>query len=745
MTILHRVAPPTGAAHIENISRRSFLQGASGLALGLYLGPSFAAEEHAAPPVAITPHAFIRIGTDNSVTVISKHLEMGQGVFTGLATLVAEELDADWAQVKVEAAPADPKRYANLLFGIQGTGGSTAMANSWEQMRKAGAAARAMLVAVAAEEWKVPAREITVESGVIKHAPSHRSAPFGTFAERAAQLPVPTQVTLKDPKQFKLIGSLKTPRKDAVAKTEGAAMFTQDLRLPGMLVAVVAQPPRFGATVKRYDAAKAKAVPGVVDVVAFDGKDGVFQAGVAVLAKNTWIAKKGRDALEIEWDDSHAFKLGSDEIFSRFRELAQKPGAVARNDGDAASALAAPAKVIEAEYVFPYLAHGAMEPLNCTVQLSTGRCEIWNGVQLHTVDQNAVGALLGIKPDQVVLNQLYAGGSFGRRANPKADYVLEAVAIAKAASTKGIEAPIKMVWTREEDMRGGYYRPAYLHTIRAALDASGRPVAWQQRIVGQSLIKGSPFEAFLIKDGIDDTSVEGASDLPYAIPNLRVELHSPELGVPVQWWRSVGHTHTAFSTETMIDELATAARQDAYAFRHALLAKFPRHRAALELAAKKADWHKPLAPKAGFKRGRGIAVHQSFNSYVAEVVEVSVAKDGSFKVDRVVCAVDCGVAINPDVIKAQMEGGIGYGLAAALHSEVTLKDGVVQEANFDRYVPLRINEMPAIEVHIVPSAAAPTGVGEPGTPPVAPALANALFAATGKRIRRLPIGDQLKA
>jgi isoquinoline 1-oxidoreductase subunit beta len=734
------------SSRIANVSRRQFLQGASGLALGLYLGPAFADENTGAAAAAVfEPNAFVRIGGDNIVTVVSKHLEMGQGTFTGLATLVAEELDADWAQVVVEAAPADAKRYANLLFGIQGTGGSTAMANSWEQMRKAGAAARAMLVAAAASEWKVPAAQIHVEHGIVSHAASKHQATFGQLAAKAAQQAVPTDVKLKDPKQFKLIGSVKTPRKDSAAKTNGSAMFTQDLRLPNMLVAVVAHPPRFGGTVKSVDMAKAKAVAGVVDIVQFAGKPGVFPAGVAVLAKNTWTAKQGRDALVIEWDDSQAFKLSSEEIFTQFRELAKKPGLAAHSSGDAAKALTASNKRIEAEYEFPYLAHGAMEPMNCAVQLSTGKCEIWHGEQLHTADQGAVAGFLGIPLENVALNQLYAGGSFGRRANPKADFVLEAVAIAKAAGDKGIKAPIKMVWTREEDTRGGYYRPANLHTVRAALDASGKPIAWQQRIVGQSLIKGSPFESALIKNGIDATSVEGADNLPYAIPNLQVELHSSELAVPVQWWRSVGHTHTAFSTESMIDELATAAGKDPYQFRRELLDKHPRHRGVLEMAAVKSGWGTPLAAKAGVKRGRGIAVHESFNSFVAEVVEVSVQKDGTFKVDRVVCAVDCGVAINPDVIKAQMEGGIGYGLAATLYSEITLKDGVVQESNFDRYRPLRINEMPLIEVHIVPSAEKPTGVGEPGTPPIAPALANALFAATGKRIRKLPIGTQLQA
>jgi isoquinoline 1-oxidoreductase beta subunit len=414
---------------------------------------------------------------------------------------------------------------------------------------------------------------------------------------------------------------------------------------------------------------------------------------------------------------------------------------VARKDGDAAAALAKAAKKVEAEFVFPFLAHAAMEPLNCVVQLSKDGCEVWNGEQNQTGDQFALAAVLGLKPEQVKLNQLFVGGSFGRRANPSADYVLEAAFIAKAlAGTEHASAPIKMLWTREDDTRGGYYRPMYLHKVSAGLDAQGQPVAWQQRIVGQSIVAGTPFEKMLVQNGIDMTSVEGAADLPYAIPNLLVDLHSPRPGVPVQWWRSVGSTHTAFSVETIVDELAGLAGKDAVAFRTGLLGKHPRHLAVLKLAAEKAGWGKPLPTlRAGERRGRGIAVHESFGSYVAQVAEVSVAKDGTFTVDRVVCAVDCGLAINPDQVAAQMEGGIGYGLAAALMGKITLKDGVVEQSNFHDYPVLRMADMPKVEVFIVPSTEKPSGVGEPATPVIAPAVANALFAATGKRIRTLPI------
>ena len=546
---------------------------------------------------------------------------------------------------------------------------------------------------------------------------------------------MPTDVKLKDPKDFVYIGK-RVPRTDTPSKVNGTAKFTQDVKLPGMLTAVVAHPPRFGAKVKSFDAAKAKTIKGVVDVVA-------IPSGVAVLARDYWTAKKGRDALIVEWDDSEAYKLGSAEIMAEYKKLAETPGLPARKEGDAQKALAGAVKTLEANFEFPYLAHAAMEPMNCVVKLGQDACEVWNGEQFQTADQAAVAAIVGLKPEQVKLNQLFAGGSFGRRANPQSDYLKETAHIAKAASAN---VPVKLVWSREDDMKAGHYRPMYYHTIKAGLDGEGNIVAWQQRIVGQSILTGTAFEAFLVKDGIDGTSVEGAANLPYAIPNLGVELTTTNktVGVPVQWWRSVGSTHTAFSTETFFDELATATGKDPVAFRMALLAKHPRHAGVLRLAAEEAGWSTPLAAgKNGEKRGRGVAVHESFHTFVAEVAEVTVKPDGSFRVDRVVCAVDCGIAVNPDVIKAQMEGGIGYGLSAALHGAITLKDGMVEQSNFHDYQPLRINEMPAVEVYIVPSNEKPTGVGEPGTPVIAPAVANALFAATGKRVRNLPFNSDL--
>ncbi|MDG9979225.1 xanthine dehydrogenase family protein molybdopterin-binding subunit [Ectopseudomonas oleovorans] len=740
--------PDSATRGILNVSRRTLLKGAGGLALGIFFAPLMRGMDAlAAAGGSLEPNAFVRIDLDGTVTVLAKHLEMGQGSYTGLATLLAEELDADWDKVRVEGAPADVKRYNNLAFGpMQGTGGSTAMANSWEQMRNAGATAKAMLVAAAAQRWGVPASEISVDKGVVSHAGSGRSAGFGELVEAAASLPVPEQVQLKDPKDFKLIGKLELRRKDSTDKTDGSAIFTQDFKLPGMLVAMVAYPPRFGGVPRSVDSSKAKAVRDVVEVVEFrDLPHG--RSGVAVLAKNTWAARQGRDALVIEWDESQAFTLGSEEILAQYRDDAGKPGLPATSKGDTDAALAQAAKTVEADYEFPYLAHAAMEPMNCLVKLSSDRCEIWNGEQFQTVDQTIISGYLGLTPEQVSLTQLYAGGSFGRRASSVSDYLLEAVAITKAARDKGVDAPVKMVWTREDDTRGGYFRPLYLHRVRIGLDQAGKLQAWHNRIVGQSIMAGTSMEPFMIKEGIDHTSVEGLANLSYAVRNLQVELSTPSnIKVPVLWWRSVGHTHTGYVVETMIDEAAVAAGQDPYAFRHALLESHPRHRGALELAAKQAGWDKPLAAGAeGEKRGRGIAVHESFGSFVAQVAEVTVKADGSYRLDRVVCAVDCGIAINPDVIKAQMEGGIGFALAAARHSAITLKEGRVEQSNFHDFQVLRMNEMPKVEVHIVPSAANPTGVGEPGVPPLAPALANALFAATGVRLRKLPFPAQIKA
>ena len=665
---------------------------------------------------------FVEITPDNRVIVIVKHLDKGQGAATGLATLVADELDADWAQVETRFAPADVKAYGNLDWGgsAQGTGGSSAISNSWKQYRQAGAAARQMLVEAAAEQWNVKPEAITISKGEI--VSGTRKAKLGDMAAAAAKIAPPAEPKLKDAKDYVYIGKSVT-RVDRVAKTTGKPIFTQDVTLPGMLTAVVARPPRFGSAVKSFKADAAKAVKGVVEVMQ-------IPQGVAVLATSTWAAIKGREALDISWDDSKAEMRSSAALLEEYRKLAQTPGLTAKK-GDAEAALGKAAKIVEAEFTFPYLAHAPMEPLNCVMQLKDGACTIWSGSQIQTVDQAVTAGILGLKPEAVTINTLWAGGSFGRRGVYNADYVAETAAIVKAY---GKPVPIKVVWTRDDDIKGGYYRPMYLHKVRAGLDKDGNIAGWHHRIVGQSIATGTPFEAMIVKDGIDGTSVEGVADTPYAIPNLHVELHSVKVGVPPLWWRSVGHTHTAYVMESMIDELAALAGKDPVEFRLPLLAKHPRHLGVLKLAAEKAGWSKP-APEGV---ARGIAVHESFHTFVAQVAEVRIA-GGKPKVERVVTAVDCGVAVNPDIIKSQIEGGIGYGLGAVLHSKVTLKDGMVEQGNFNDYEVLRYSEMPAVEVHIVPSTADPKGVGEPGVPPVGPAVANAVAKLTGTRVRNLPM------
>lgn len=724
------------------LSRRGFLQVVGLSGAGFMIGctsrePETAAQvaEGAAGAVADAVARtefgpFIRIGTDNTVTTLIKHLDKGQGVTTGLPTIVAEELDADWSQMRGEFSAADPQRYNNLFFGpFQGTGGSTSIANSWMQLRQAAAAARAMLVEAAASRWQLPAAEITVAKGIVAHEASGRQASFGELAAAAADIPPPGEPVLKDPADFTLIGT-RVPRLDSADKTDGSAVFTLDVSRPGMLTAVVAHPPKFGATVASFNPNAARDVPGVTDVVE-------IPRGVAVVADNFWSARKGRDALEIEWAEGDAEQRGSDELFGEYETLLSSgDGLSARNDGNVEAAFADAEEVIRREYRLPFLAHATMEPMDCVVELGENRCEIWTGAQIQTADQAAAAGITGLAPEQVVIHTMFAGGSFGRRATPDSDYIAEAVMVAKAINGR---APVKLVWTREDDMRAGFYRPMSYHVMEGAVDASGNITAWRHRTAVQSILAGTPFEGF-IQDGIDGSAVEGSRNLPYSIPNLSVDVHMASIGVPILWWRSVGHTQNGYVTEAFFDELAAAAGKDPFELRRELLKDHPRHLAVLELAAEKAGWGEALGPN----RGRGIAVHESFGSFVAEVVDVTV-DDGDFSVDRVVCAVDCGIAVNPDVVRAQMEGGIGYALSAALREEVTLVEGEVQQQNFHTYRPLRINEMPDIEVHIVPSGEAPTGVGEPGTPPLAPALVNALAAATGQRIYRMPIGDQLRS
>jgi isoquinoline 1-oxidoreductase beta subunit len=580
-----------------------------------------------------------------------------------------------------------------------------------------------MLIDAGAQKWSVPASQCRVEKGVVIHVPSGRKATYGSLVAAAAQLKPPADVPLKDPKQFTLIGK-PTRRLDTPSKINGTAQFGLDVRLPGMLFALVARPPVFGGKLVSFDAAEALKVKGVRAVEQ-------VPSGVAVIADRFWSAKLGREKLKISWDDGENAKLSTSQMLADFSRQSASPGTVAKKAGDPATALAGAAKSITAEYDVPYLAHAMMEPLNCVVDLRKDSCEIWTGTQFETVDRANAAQVAGLPPEKVQIHTTLLGGGFGRRANPASDFVVEAMHVAKIA-----KAPVKVVWTREDDLAGGWYRPMWHDRFAAGLDAAGNPVAWTHTIVGQSITEGTSFAPYTInKEGVDSTSVEGAADILYGIPNLQVDLHSPKIGVPVQWWRSVGHSHTGFSVESFFDEVAHAGGKDPYELRRKLLANQPRMSAVLNLVAEKAGWGKPLAPG----RGRGIATHFSFDSYVAQVIEASVDKDGTVRVHRVVCAVDCGRTVNPDIVKAQMEGGIVFGLTAALKTEITLENGRVQQTNFHDYEMLRMFESPEIEVYIVPSEQNPTGVGEPSVPPVAPALANAIFAATGKRVRRLPI------
>jgi len=731
---LRNIATPAAGGGASELTRRQFLRlttlAGSGLTLGALLPGWGSAAGRAAgtAPNAPLVMPFVHIAPDNSVTVLCKHLEAGQGVWTGLPAIVAEELDAAWEQMRVASAPAQVPLYGNLTMGgkVQLTGGSTSVANSWMQLRQAGATARAMLVSAAAAAWQVPAAEISVQTGVLRHAKSSRQASFGELAARAAQQPVPRQVPLKDPANFRIVGSEHLPRLDSRAKSSGKQQFAIDVMLPGMMTAVVMRPPRFGGKVASFDASKAKEVPGVVDVVQ-------IPRGVAVVARDMYAARKGRDALSVTWDESRAEKRGSAELLSAYRAAAHgKQAVIGASQGDAEQALRQAERRVEGEFVFPYLAHAPMEPLTAVCQLSADKCEVWAGCQFQTVDQANAAAACGLRPEQVVINTLAAGGTFGRRANPESDYISEVVSITKATGGK---YPVRLIWTREDDITGGRYRPLNLHRISAGIGKDGK-VAYRQRVVGQSIIADTPFAPMMMKNGIDPTAIEGSAAEEYDLDHVEVSWTQAQVGVPVLWWRSVGHTHMAFSKEVMIDELAQAAAQDPVAFRLKLLGKHPRHVGALRLAAQKAGWAQPFAGGPG--RGRGVAVHESFGSVVAQVAEVSVSGD-RISVERVVCAVDCGIAVTPDVVRAQMQSGIGYGLSAALFGRITLTDGRVDQSNFHQYRVLRINEMPKlIEVYIVPSSNAPSGVGEPGTPPIAPAVANAVRAATGIRLRTLP-------
>lgn len=705
-------------------SRRTFLKLSAGAVGGLLIGAVIPHKGLANTASGAVATPFVHITPDNRVIVLSKHLDKGQGTATGLATLVAEELDTTAEQVEVEFAPSNPEVYKNLLFGVQGTGGSTAMANSFDQYRQAGAVVRAMIVAAAASEWGLPASEITITNGLVSGGSN--SATFGALSALAAAQEPPTEVTLKSPQDWVYIGK-GFPRVELPMKTRGSVgLFGMDVQPDGGLVAVTARPPRFGATLASVDATEALALDGVEAVLE-------IPQGVVVIASNTWIAMQGRDALTLDWVEGSGETRGTDALLAEFRASLDEPGLPSHPRGDAAAKLAQAAQVIEAEYVFPYLAHAPMEPLDMTVLYDGQSATFWGGSQIQTVDHGTAAAVLGLEFAQIMINTRWGGGSFGRRATPDGHLTAEAAMIGKAWLDAGNAArPIKLVYSREDDIRGGYYRPMAVHRVRAGLDAEGNISGWEHRVVSQSIFTGTAFESFTVKDGVDHSTVEGISDTTYAIPDMHVDVHHPAVGVPTLWWRSVGHTHTAYVMETMMDELAVAAGRDPIEFRLAYLTGDARLAGVLQLAAEKAGAAGPEGTH------RGIAVHKSFNSYVAEIADVRLRDDGTVKVEKVTCGVDCGVPINPDNIIAQVEGALGYGLSAILREEITMVDGEVEQANFPDYTPLRITDMPEVEVHIVRSDAAPTGIGEPGTPPIGPAVANAVFRATGTRIRQLP-------
>ncbi|POA17382.1 twin-arginine translocation pathway signal protein [Pseudomonas sp. FW300-N1A1] len=710
-------------------SRRTFLKGSAvlgaGLVVGFFIpGANRFAQAAAAPDAVFAPNAFLRIAPDGRVTVLLGHSEMGQGIWTGLTMLIAEELDADWSRIRVEHAPASAADYGLPAFGgMQITGGSTSTWMEFDRYRQAGAVARLMLVQAAAKRFNVAPSQIRTEAGVV--IAGDQRATYGELANEAGQLPAPdpASIKLKEARDWRIIGK-PTQRLDTPEKITGQAKFGMDVQFDGLLTAMVARSPVFGGSVRSFDAQAALALPGVHKVVQ-------VPTGIAVVADHYWAAKLGRDALKIDWDLGPNKGLDSQALLQSFRKLAATPGTPASQAGDVSTALAKVVKTVEAEYSVPYLAHAPMEPLNCTVRITPDQCEIWTGTQFQTLDQMVAAKITGLKPEQVVIHTEFLGGGFGRRANPTSDFVSEAVQVAKAAG-----APVKTVWSREDDIRGGYYRSAFVHQARIGPDADGLPQAWKHVLVGQSIMAGTMLEATMVKDGIDKTSVEGVADSPYltGLANHRVDLHSPQTGISVLWLRSVGHTHTAFVMESLIDELATAAGQDPVAYRRTLLKAHPRHLGVLNLAVEKANWKAPLP--AG--HALGVAVHESFGSYVAQVAEVS-QDNLKIRVHRVVCAVDCGIAVNPASIAAQMESCITFGLGFTLHSKLTFKDGQVQQSNYHDYQVLRLNEMPVVEVHIVPSTDKPGGIGETGVPPTAPAVANAVFALTGQRLRELPL------
>jgi len=708
----------------NDTTRRDFIRASAVVGGGFLLGfrvPSHSrltnrveALAPAAEPFA--PNAWIRIAADDLITIVVDRSEMGQGVNTALPMLIAEELDADWKAIRIEHAPVDPA-YNNRLFGMQATGGSSSVRSSWQHFREAGAAARAMLVGAAAAQWGVEPDTCKTSNGVVRHESTGRTLRYGELAAAAAARPIPAKPQLKSPNEFKLIGT-RVKRLDTPAKVDGSATFGIDVKVPNMLIAVVARPPAFGGKVAKFDASKAMAVPGVRRVIP-------ISSGVAVVASGYWAASKGRNALAVTWTSGPNDKISSASISQQMREAAKQPGAVARHEGSGADALARAAKRIDAEYEVPFLAHATMEPMTCVADVRADRCDIWVPTQRQDHTRDVAAKITGLSPQSIVVHTTYLGGGFGRKF--ETDFVADAVELSKR-----VAAPVKVIYSREDDIRHDFYRTAAYNKLSAGLDANGWPIAWTSTVVSASSMKRVFPE--MVKNDLDGDCVEGAANIPYTIPNIHVAFVLQDFGVPVGFWRSVGNSQNAFVTECFIDELAAATKKDPVEFRRRLLADKPRHLGVLDLAAEQAGWGTPL-PKG---RYRGVAVHSAFDSYVAQVAEVSLER-GAVRVHRVVAAVDCGHVVNPSIVEAQIEGGIVYGLTAALKGEITIERGGVKQSNFHDYRMLRMSEMPVIETYIVPSTEAPTGVGEPGTPPIAPAVANAVRAATGVPVRSLPI------
>ncbi len=726
--LMARAGQPQTVA--SGLGRRGFLKlsAGAGFALGFLSLPDDAAAEAAAElKPGQMPAAFVRIDANGIVTVMVNRLDFGQGVHTGLPMLVAEEMDADWSKVRGELAPAG-EAYKDPAFGIQMTGGSSSIRNSWAQYRELGARTRAMLVGAAAQRFGVAPEACKVANGVV--SAGAKRASFGQLAADAMKQPVPEKVVLKDAKDFKRIGK-PTGRLDARAKSSGRQSFGIDAHADGMKTVLLVHPPVFGAKLASFDAAKAKAVKGMVDVLQVNLDRGA--TGLAIVADGYWPAKMGRDALQLSWNTDGVEKVDSDKLLAQYRKLATEPGMKVR-DADLSKIAGAPKK-ISAEFSFPYLAHAPMEPLNCLIDFDGKRCKLSVGSQFQTIDQTNVATALGLKPQDVELSTQMAGGGFGRRAVPSSDYLVEAAQVAKAWRAAGRSGPLKIVWSREDDIRGGYYRPMHVHRAEIGFDEKGNVLGWDHAIVGQSILMGTPFEAFMVKNGVDSVSIEGVADTPYNVP-LALQVHHPKVNVPVLWWRSVGHTHTAFVMETLVDEIARSTGQDPVAYRRALInAKHQHHLAALDLAVEKSGYGKKPLPKG---QAFGVAVHESFGSVVAYVVEASLVK-GQPVLHRVTAGVACGTAVNPLAVEAQVQGAALMALGTTLPgAAITLKDGVVQQSNFGDYTVARMPQMPAIAVHIVPSTEPPTGLGEPGVPPLAPAFANALAQLGGKPLRSLP-------